>query len=262
MQIDANVAEADVGNVAVDQKVDFTVDAFQYRTFHGKVQQVRNAPITVQNVVSYDTVVAVSNDDMKLKPGMTATVSIIIAERSNVLKLPNSALRFRPADAPASPGGERTSSGRGPRTSGGGSGPSGVGGSPGSGGGLAAAVSNAGGPGGNGGPAEGSAGPAGGGPPEGARRERRGPGGGGRRDRGERGAGGGMMERTVYKLVDGKPQAATVKLGISDSIFTEVLEGLTEGDQIITGTVTAQPEVQQASSSNNPFSGGGGRRRF
>ena len=70
-----------------------------------------------------------------------------------------------------------------------------------------------------------------------------------------------MMERTVYKLVDGKPQPATVKLGISDSIFTEVLEGLTEGDQIITGTVTAQPEVQQASSSNNPFSGGG-RRRF
>src|SRR3981189_315526 len=72
MQIDANVAEADVGGVAVDQDVDFTVDAFPIRTFQGKVVQVRNAPITVQNVVTYDTVIGVSNADLKLKPGMTA----------------------------------------------------------------------------------------------------------------------------------------------------------------------------------------------
>ena len=71
MQIDSNVAEADVGVVKVGQDVDFTVDAFPSQTFHGKVVQVRNAPITVQNVVTYDTVIGVSNPDLKLKPGMT-----------------------------------------------------------------------------------------------------------------------------------------------------------------------------------------------
>jgi len=99
MQIDTNVAEADVGVVVVDQDVDFTVDAFPNRTFHGKVVQVRNAPITVQNVVTYDTVIGVSNPDLKLKPGMTANVSIIVAHRDNVLQIKNAALRYRPADA-------------------------------------------------------------------------------------------------------------------------------------------------------------------
>jgi HlyD family secretion protein len=99
MQIDSNVAEADVGAVEVGQDVDFTVDAFPTRTFHGKVVQVRNAPITVQNVVTYDTVIGVSNPDLKLKPGMTANVSIIIAHKDNVLQIKNAALRYRPADA-------------------------------------------------------------------------------------------------------------------------------------------------------------------
>ncbi|HEY4282006.1 MAG TPA: efflux RND transporter periplasmic adaptor subunit [Chthoniobacterales bacterium] len=99
MQIDTNVAEADVGVVEVGQDVDFTVDAFPMRTFHGKVVQVRNAPITVQNVVTYDTVIGVNNQDLKLKPGMTANVSIIIAHKDNVLQIKNAALRFRPADA-------------------------------------------------------------------------------------------------------------------------------------------------------------------
>ncbi|MDQ6809781.1 MAG: efflux RND transporter periplasmic adaptor subunit [Verrucomicrobiota bacterium] len=99
MQIDAAVAEADVGSVAVDQDVDFTVDAFPNRTFHGKIVQVRNAPTTVQNVVSYDTVIGVTNADLKLKPGMTASVSVVIAHKENVLKIANSALRFRPPDA-------------------------------------------------------------------------------------------------------------------------------------------------------------------
>jgi HlyD family secretion protein len=102
MQIDANVAEADVGGVAVDQDVDFTVDAFPTQTFHGKVVQVRNAPITVQNVVTYDTVIGVTNPDLKLKPGMTANVSIISAHKDEVLKIPNGALRFRmPDESPA-----------------------------------------------------------------------------------------------------------------------------------------------------------------
>jgi HlyD family secretion protein len=108
MQIDANVAEADVGVVEKDQSVDFTVDAFPNRTFHGKVVQVRNAPITVQNVVTYDTVIGVSNPDLKLKPGMTANVSIIIAHKDDVLKIANAALRYRPADATPVP---RTSAG-------------------------------------------------------------------------------------------------------------------------------------------------------
>src|SRR4029077_7827527 len=81
MQIDSNVAEADIGAVSIDQDVDFTVDAFPTRTFHGKVVQVRNAPITVQNVVTYDTVIGVNNSDLKLKPGMTANVSIIIEHK-------------------------------------------------------------------------------------------------------------------------------------------------------------------------------------
>jgi HlyD family secretion protein len=101
MQIDTNVAEADVGVVNVGQKVDFTVDAFPMRTFHGKVVQVRNAPITVQNVVTYDTVIGVDNADLKLKPGMTANVSIIIAHKDNVLQIKNAALRYRPVDAAA-----------------------------------------------------------------------------------------------------------------------------------------------------------------
>ena len=99
MQIDSNVAEADVGAVSVDQDVDFTVDAFPTRTFHGKVVQVRNAPITVQNVVTYDTVIGVSNPDLKLKPGMTANVAIIIEHKDNVIQLKNAALRYRPSDA-------------------------------------------------------------------------------------------------------------------------------------------------------------------
>src|SRR5213083_991289 len=99
MQIDSNVAEADVGVLQVGQDVDFTVDAFPTRTFHGKVVQVRNAPITVQNVVTYDTVIGVNNADLKLKPGMTANVSIIIAHKDTVVQLKNAALRYRPAAA-------------------------------------------------------------------------------------------------------------------------------------------------------------------
>jgi HlyD family secretion protein len=107
MQIDANVAEADVGGVAVDQDVDFTVDAFPTQTFHGKVVQVRNAPITVQNVVTYDTVIGVTNPELKLKPGMTANVSIISAHKDDVLKIPNGALRFRMPDDNPTPAARR-----------------------------------------------------------------------------------------------------------------------------------------------------------
>src|SRR5436189_956646 len=115
MQIDANVAEADVGVVKIDQNVDFTVDAFPMETFHGKVVQVRNATIRVQNVVTYDTVIGVSNPELKLKPGMAANVSIIAARKDNVLQIKNDALRFRPPEAAVAEMGSRSPSSRGGR---------------------------------------------------------------------------------------------------------------------------------------------------
>jgi HlyD family secretion protein len=199
MQIDANVAEADVGAVAVDQDVEFTVDAFPTRTFPGKVVQVRNAPITVQNVVTYDTVIGVSNPDQKLKPGMTANVSIVAAHRDETLKIPNSALRFRmPDQTPTAAPSPRRDPAAGPRQ------------------------------------------PGGGNKPGGNRPERR-------------------VERTVYILASGasKPTPATIKTGISDGVTTEVLEGLKEGDRVVTGMTENGAASTPAS---NPF--GGGPRRF
>jgi HlyD family secretion protein len=103
MQIDTNVDEADIGKVRVGQSVQFTVDAYPDSTFSGKVSEIRNAPTTVQNVVTYDVVVKVANPDLKLKPGMTANVSIITALEKGVLKIPNAALRFKWQPAGASP---------------------------------------------------------------------------------------------------------------------------------------------------------------
>jgi HlyD family secretion protein len=195
MQIDANVAEADVGGVAIDQDVEFTVDAFPSRTFQGKVVQVRNAPITVQNVVTYDTVIGVSNPEQKLKPGMTANVSIVSARAENALKIPNSAFRVRmPDQTPsAAPRRDPAASGRQP-----------------------------------------------GGKPGGNRAERR-------------------AERTVYVLAPGasKPASVTIKTGISDGVTTEVLEGLKEGDRVVTGMTESGAAPTPAT---NPF--GGGQRRF
>src|SRR5215468_6000283 len=99
MQVDTNVSEADIGRVQVGQRVTFSVDAYQNITFTGAVTQVRNAPITVQNVVTYDAVVQVANTDLRLKPGMTANVSFLVAERQDVIKVPTAALRFQPEGA-------------------------------------------------------------------------------------------------------------------------------------------------------------------
>ena len=195
MQIDANVAEADVGVVKVDQNVDFTVDAFPMQTFQGKVVQVRNAPITVQHVVTYDTVIGVSNPDLKLKPGMTANVAIIVAHKDDVLQIKNAALRYRPPDAtPVET--KRTSTSRPGRP------------------------------------------------------------GGGRSSAGQEG----RAERTVYVLPSGasRPQPVQVKTGISDGITTEVIEGLKEGDRVVTADLASTTTA--SSPPANPFSGG--RRRF
>jgi len=107
MQIDTNVDEADIGKVQKDQDVEFTVDAYPDLTFKGKVAQVRNAPISVQNVVTYDVVINVDNPELKLKPGMTANVSIIVNRKSGILKVPNASLRFRPAEKESSQPGKK-----------------------------------------------------------------------------------------------------------------------------------------------------------
>ncbi|TAN40090.1 MAG: efflux RND transporter periplasmic adaptor subunit [Nitrospirae bacterium] len=106
MQIDANVDESDIGRVSVGQDVEFTVDAYPDTTFKGKVSQVRNAPISVQNVVTYDVVIQVSNQELRLKPGMTTNVSIIISVKKDVLRVANAALRFKPAEREKGTGGK------------------------------------------------------------------------------------------------------------------------------------------------------------
>jgi HlyD family secretion protein len=99
MQVDTNVSEADIGRISLDQSATFTVDAYPNVPFTGKVVQVRNAPMIVQNVVTYNAVIQVANPEMRLKPGMTANVSFLIAERSGALKVPNASLRFQPEGA-------------------------------------------------------------------------------------------------------------------------------------------------------------------
>jgi HlyD family secretion protein len=98
MNISATVSEADIGQVKDGQPVDFTVDAFPDDVFHGKVTQVRKAPSTTQNVVTYETLISVDNAEQKLFPGMTADVSILVAESKGVLRIPNTALRFTPPE--------------------------------------------------------------------------------------------------------------------------------------------------------------------
>jgi HlyD family secretion protein len=96
MQVDTSVSEADVGRLKSGMSASFTVDAYPGEIFRGQVRQIRNAPQTVQNVVTYDAVIDVDNSELKLKPGMTANVTFVYAEKDDVLKVPNSALRFRP----------------------------------------------------------------------------------------------------------------------------------------------------------------------
>ena len=96
MQVDTSVAEADVGRLKAGMAASFTVDAYPGEVFRGNVRQIRNAPQTVQNVVTYDAVIDVDNPELKLKPGMTANVTFVYAEKEDVLKVPNAALRFRP----------------------------------------------------------------------------------------------------------------------------------------------------------------------
>jgi HlyD family secretion protein len=123
MQVETKIDEADIGRIRPGLPVTFSVDAFPDETFEGKVTQVRLEPITEQNVVTYTTVIATRNDNLSLRPGMTANVTVLVESRENVMKVPNSALRFRPGmNGAGGPGGM---GGRGGMGGAGGSGGSG-----------------------------------------------------------------------------------------------------------------------------------------
>jgi HlyD family secretion protein len=229
MQIRAAVSEADIGSVALAQEVMFQVDAFPGRQFRGTVSQIRNFPTTQSNVVTYATIIEVDNSDLRLKPGMTANVSIITARRSDVLKVANSALRVRipesllPASSPA------------PAPT------AGTGNTPGQRGGTGEVAAN-----------RGDA-------PDGGGR------GGGRRGGGNSSSDNQVLKRTLYKSVgtstSPRVEPVSVRLGISDGVSTEIIDGLKENDLLITyvslpGTT---PVATQPGSANNPFQGGGNR---
>jgi HlyD family secretion protein len=267
MQINAAVAEADVGTITEGEDVNFTVDAFPNRTFHGTVRQVRNAATTNQSVVSYATIIDVNNDDLKLKPGMTANVSIIVAQKNNALRISNAALRARiPQDllpkTPAAPGtpapaGAPASLSRQEQFAA-----------------IGAIMTEV-------GIQRGT-------PPTPEQLEKakklaadkgidtqfidrmanRGNGtGGGRRNGGERGGSGGdrgftsqIVNRTLYKLVNpgNKIEAVQARLGISDGVNTEVISGLSEGDTIITAVTVPGAAAGAPSGAQNPFQQGRG----
>jgi HlyD family secretion protein len=277
MQIDANVSEADIGSVEEGQNVSFSVDAYPDRKFSGRVRQIRNAPTTVQNVVTYDVVIEVANPDLKLRPGMTANASLITAERTDVLKIPNAALRFRPPESVLKETKPAASAALAAKT----------------GGTNGTQVAT------NGAPAL-----TGNEPPEelqkrvsemrargeeippeiraklielyqsGVLQRAGGAGGfgGGRGGRGGGRGGGGFAARgsqpatrTVYILAAGQksgdpaPQAVTVKTGISDGNSTEITDGLKEGDTVIIGIKLPQTAATAlAPGGASPFGGGGG----
>jgi HlyD family secretion protein len=208
MQIDSSVAEADVGGIIEGQDVDFTVDAYPYRNFHGVVTQVRNSPATVNNVVTYDCVISVTNDDYKLKPGMTANVSVVVAQRNDVIKIPNSALRVRLPDVAApstSTNSPSTQTQQVAQTNGG--------------------NNRSGG---------------------GNRQGRRG-GKNGNRNSGERQIVHTVYILPANADKNAKPQAVQIKTGITDGISTEVTDGLNEGDQIITSATVSQSSQSSTS---------------
>jgi HlyD family secretion protein len=174
---------------------------------------VRNSPTTVNNVVTYDCVIGVTNADYKLKPGMTANVSIVIARRENVLKILNSAFRFRPPETAAIANNTNAPASRTNRTfAAGGNRPGGF----------------------------------------------RGGFGGGGHGRGER-----PNTQTIYVLAgngaDAELKSTQIKTGITDRIYTEVLDGLKEGDLVVTGATLAN--AQTTSSNSNPLGGGFPRMR-
>jgi HlyD family secretion protein len=254
MELEAQVDEADIGQVAVGQPVSFTVDSYPDRTFEGHVLQVRAEPIEDSGVVSYVTVVRVPNPEGKLLPGMTANVTIITASREDVLRVPNAALRYKPKSAEPGATGRMAAGG--------------AGGTVGGRGGTAAAASGGGPPdsaraGANGGASRGTGGAVG-----------RGRGAWTGRDRsaGERPAGAGSggdgpagRGSTIYVLDPGTkaPSPVHIRTGITDGTVTEVLAGpVEEGTLVVIGELESNVRTGPVP---NPLGGatprGGGRRR-
>jgi HlyD family secretion protein len=219
MQVDTNVSEADVGGVKAGQRAYFTVQSYPNRTFWGSVRQVRQGPITVQNVVTYDVVIDVKNDDLALFPGMTADAHIVTAERSNVLRVPLPAIRFNPegiSRAPRAPGqGREDSQGRG------------------SGQGREGGASH------GAGENQGAAGEA-----------RHGPGGAAGTGAG-RGRAGGRAQ--IWLLRDDKLVAVRVRTGLDDGTLVEVAgEDLKVGDVVVVNAVRPNAPAAEAQSENRP----------
>ncbi|HEX8355256.1 MAG TPA: efflux RND transporter periplasmic adaptor subunit [Pyrinomonadaceae bacterium] len=248
MQVIANIDQADIGLVEQAKGVNFTVDAFPGQEFKGTLQQMRLNPQNVQNVVTYNVVIDVSNPEQKLKPGMTANLTVTIDERNDVLKVPNSALRFAPqatGDAQQRGGnsnGARRNAGQRRNAEGG-------------------AANNA------NGAADGGA----------AAATRQGDGAAAQQGDGaaaqQGGARGqfarptepvlpGQVRRVWVMGADGKPQPRRIKIGLSDGSATEVVEGeLREGDVVVTGqNVTASAtRTQNGGQSTAPGFGGAPR---
>ncbi len=213
MQIDTNVDEADIGKVKVGQSVQFTVDAYPDQTFSGRVSEIRNAPTTIQNVVTYNVIVKVANPELKLKPGMTANVSIVTAVERNVLAIPNAALRFK-----WQPSGDAAASVAAPQQAG------------------------------DRRPGEVTAGA---GRPSGERRGNGAAGAGKAKDSGRKDGklGGSLTARQGVWVLDGKtPRRVPVAVGISDGSSTAILAGgLQEGDAVI---IEATGETKKDASQN------------
>ncbi|MDX6528896.1 MAG: HlyD family secretion protein [Blastocatellia bacterium] len=228
MQVIANIDQADIGLVEQAKSVKFAVDAFPGKDFDGKIEEMRLNPTNVQNVVTYNVVINVSNPEQKLKPGMTANLVITIDERNNVLKVPNSALRFTPLDA------------NGQKLSGGGNG-----GGSGSGQGRAKNANSS--PQANKANAPANA--------SGSNNAQAGA------ERTFAPANAPVLDgqtRAIWVLgADGKPQSRRIKVGLTDGASTEVVEGnLQEGEMVIIGqTITAASKAQGTASPAPGFGG-------
>jgi HlyD family secretion protein len=231
MKVECSVDESDIGKVKESQKVRFTVEAYPNETFNGVVQQVRFSPETVQNVVTYTTIVNVDNPEKKLLPGMTATVSIIVGEAKNVLRVSNAALRFTPSLSQEELGAimkesmERMMAQRQAQ-----------GGQPGA-------------PAGS--PAEGGARPEGG--QAGQRQFNRQGGGIPAGGEGQAGRTRQQLPRVWMQDKDGKWSMMFVRTGVQDTSYSEIVRSeLKEGDVIVTGQLTASTMT----STGNPGMGG------
>lgn len=241
MQVIANIDQADIGMINENNPVAFTVDAYPGQNFDGTINQIRLNSVNVSNVVTYNVVIDVKNPELKLKPGMTANLTMTVAERNNVLRVPNSALRFRPTNMSQEEMREAMRA-------------AGVGGD----GGRRRGQGEQGGE-QTGDQAKPPANNGGGGDVQGNRGQRR---EGGERNRGFASTTDAVLEgqtRIVWVLgQDQKPQARKIKLGVTDGTATEVVEGnVNEGETLIVGqNVSSSSRPQQAIPGG--FGGGGG----